>query len=151
MIRRRGSAASGPAAHAASAEPVGRVLLDTTVVIDALRGRPAADRIRSLRRTGDDPCVCVITVEEVWRGSRPGEEQGISRLLRGLRLAPLDRAAGERAGRWRRTHAERGISLSQADCLIAAAAVGVGARLATGNPDDFPMPDLDVDHWPVDQ
>jgi len=43
----------------------------------------------------------------------------------------------------------RGVTLAQADCLIAAAAVGVGARLATGNRKDFPMPELSVEHWPV--
>jgi hypothetical protein len=29
------------------------------------------------------------------------------------------------------------------------AAVGVGARLVTGNPNDFPMHELVVEHWPV--
>jgi predicted nucleic acid-binding protein len=41
------------------------------------------------------------------------------------------------------------VTLSQADCLIAAAARGVGARLATGNPKHFPMPELSTEHWPV--
>jgi predicted nucleic acid-binding protein len=35
------------------------------------------------------------------------------------------------------------------NCLIAAAAVGVGARLATGNPKHFPMEELEVEHWPA--
>ncbi|GAC1414088.1 MAG: hypothetical protein NVSMB57_09650 [Actinomycetota bacterium] len=43
----------------------------------------------------------------------------------------------------------RGITLAQADCLIAATALNAGASLATGNPKDFPMPDVRVDHWPV--
>jgi predicted nucleic acid-binding protein len=42
-----------------------------------------------------------------------------------------------------------GVTLSQADCLIASAAVGAGARLATGNPKDFPMEELEVEHWPA--
>jgi len=45
-----------------------RVLLDTTVLIDALRGRPAADRLRGLRRAGDVPFVCAINIEELVRG-----------------------------------------------------------------------------------
>ena len=56
---------------------------------------------------------------------------------------------GRLAGWWRRTHRGRGRTLSQADALIAAATVGVGARLATGNPKDFPIPGLIVEHWPV--
>lgn len=42
-----------------------------------------------------------------------------------------------------------GARLHQADCLIAAAAHLRGARLATGNPADFPMAELLVEHWPV--
>jgi predicted nucleic acid-binding protein len=41
------------------------------------------------------------------------------------------------------------VTLAQADCLIAAAAVSVGVPLATGNPEDFPMLALSVQHWPV--
>jgi predicted nucleic acid-binding protein len=125
-----------------------RLLLDTTVLIDALRGRPAAERVRALRDTAQPPWICAINVEEVVRGTSGAEEQ-VARFLGGLRLAPLGRAEGELAGRWRRDHAHRGITLSQADCLIAAAAIGVDARLATGNPKHFPMPELDLDHWPV--
>jgi predicted nucleic acid-binding protein len=126
-----------------------RLLLDSTTLIDALRGRPAADRLRSARRRGDEPWVCAITVEEIWRGLRPGDEPAVRRLFHGLRCAPLGVAEGERAGTWRREFARLGISLHQADCLIASAAVGIGATLATGNPADFPMDGLVVEHWPV--
>jgi predicted nucleic acid-binding protein len=126
-----------------------RLLLDTTVLIDALRGRPAAARVRALRDVATPPWICAINVEEIMRGALHDEEAIVLRFVRGLRMAPLDRAEGELAGRWRRDYARRGITLSQADCLIAAAAVNVGARLATGNPKHFPMSELEVEHWPV--
>jgi len=119
------------------------------VLIDVLRERPAASRLAALEPREEVPFVCVVTVEEIWRGARRREEAAIRRLLEALRIAPLGLEEGERAGIWRRNFAGRGITLDQADCLIAAAAVGVDARLATGNPDDFPMPDLEVEHWPV--
>lgn len=125
------------------------ILLDTTVLIDALRGREAAERLRALRSEGPPPYLCAINVEEVWRGALPSEEEAVGRLLGALRIAPLGREEGELAGRWRSRFASRGTTLSQADCLIASAAVGVGARLATGNPRDFPMAELEVEHWPV--
>lgn len=125
------------------------VLLDTTVLVDALRGRNAAERLRSLQQSKQIPWICAVNVEEVLRGIREHERDATMRLLRGLQLAPLGRAEGTRAGDWRRDFAVQGITLSQSDCLIAAAAVGVGARLATGNPKDFPMPELDVEHWSV--
>lgn len=126
-----------------------RVLLDSTVLIDALRGRRAAGWLRAMRRQGDDPWTCAISVEEIWRGLLPGEEPAARRLFRGLRCAPLGPSAGARAGQWRREFARRGITVHQADCLIAAAAAGIEARLATGNPSDFPMDEVTVDHWPV--
>lgn len=127
------------------------VLLDTTVIIDLLRGRAAAvSRTEELARTGELVFTSVVNVEEIHRGLRgPLERAAAGRLLEGLRLAPLGRVEGARAGEWRRQHAEQGVTLSQADCLIAAAAYSVGARLATGNPKHFPMSDVAVEHWPV--
>ena len=126
-----------------------RLLLDTTVLIDALRGRPAAARVAGLRRTGTEPWACAISVEEIWRGLRPDEELPARRLFNGLRLAPWGSAEGMRAGRWRRLFALQGVTLHQADCLVAAAAAGIGAALATANVGDFPMVDIDVQHWPA--
>ncbi len=43
------------------------ILLDTTVLIDALRGRRAAERLLSLRRTEPAPWVSAVNVEEIAR------------------------------------------------------------------------------------
>jgi predicted nucleic acid-binding protein len=130
---------------------VGAVVLDTTVLIDALRGRPAAERIRRLHAGRELLLTTAINVEEITRGLRPSESASAEALFTALGVLPIRRADGALAGRWRREHAGRGVTLHQADCLIGAAAVGIGARLATGNPKDFPMPELTVDHWPVGQ
>jgi predicted nucleic acid-binding protein len=88
-----------------------------------------------------------VNVEEVVRGLRPGEDEAASRLFAGLRIVPLGEAEGRRAGAWRREFAARGVTLSQADALIAAAALAAGGRIATGNPRHFPQPELTVEHW----
>jgi predicted nucleic acid-binding protein len=126
-----------------------RALLDTTVLIDLLRGRAGpTERLRELRRRGDRAYTCAINIEEVVRGLRDNEHDHARRLFAGLRLAPLGRQEAWRAGEWRRTFARRGRTLSQADCLIAATAQAAGATLATGSIKDFPMSELDVEHWP---
>jgi predicted nucleic acid-binding protein len=125
------------------------VLLDTTVLIDYLRGAPAADRVDELMTLGDIACTTAINVEEVVRGMRPREESSADRLISGLVIIPLTADEGRTAGSWRKQFAARGVTLSQADCLIAAAALSSGAGLATGNPTDFPMKEIRVDHWPV--
>jgi predicted nucleic acid-binding protein len=126
------------------------VLLDTTVLIDLLRGRrDAVDRLSALRDAGDAPGACAVNVEETVRGLRPADQEPARRLFRGLRIVPLGEPEGWQAGEWRRKHAARGRTLAQADCLVAAAALTAGGRLATGNPKDFPMRELAVEHWPV--
>jgi predicted nucleic acid-binding protein len=126
-----------------------RVLLDTTVLIDVLRGRPAAARLRALLHAGDDACVCAVNVEEVVRGLRGGEEPSTRSFLDGFHMLALGHDEGWLAGEWRGAFAARGVTLSQADALVAAAAVASGARLATGNPRHFPMPELVLEHWPA--
>lgn len=125
------------------------VLLDTTVLIDALRGGRAAARIVALRQNGELPYTCAINVEEIVRGLKPDEQDITDALFRGLRIVPLGSTEGERAGRWRRLFSAKGITLSQAGCLTAAAAVTAGARLATANVKDYPMAELVVEHWPM--
>jgi predicted nucleic acid-binding protein len=129
---------------------VAGVLLDTTVLIDLLRGRPrAAARLTELVRGGDVPWTCAVNVEETVRGLRPNEENAAGRLFAGLRIVPLLENEGRQAGEWRRSYGRRGHTLSQADCLVAAAAHAIGGRIATGNPKDFPMRELSVEHWPA--
>lgn len=126
------------------------ILLDSTVVIDVLKGRPrTAARFVALEPAGDVPYVCAVTVEEVSAYLQEGERERATALFEGLAEAPLGIAEGRLAGWWRRAFRTKGRTLSQADALIAAAAVGIGARLATGNPKDFPMRGLVVEHWPA--
>ena len=146
----RGCAGNAARIRAGSPSLVAAVLLDTTVLIDLLRGEPrASERLLELRRRGDFPVTSAVNVEEVFRGLRPGEEAATEALIDGLREAALGHEAGRRAGEWRREFARQGTSLAQADCLIAAGALALGGRIATGNPKDFPMPELAVEHWPV--
>jgi predicted nucleic acid-binding protein len=125
------------------------VLLDSTVLIDYLRGRPVVDRVDGLERVGDTPITTAVNVEEVVRGLKPSEAEDAASLFLGLEIASMGRAEGWQAGAWRREYAGRGVTLSQADCLVAATASTRGATLATGNPRHFPMQEIVVEHWPV--
>jgi predicted nucleic acid-binding protein len=124
-------------------------LLDSTVLIDYLRGRPAVERLAHMREVGDVPATTPINVEEIVRGLRANETAAAERLFAGLVVIPIDERVGWLAGEWRRTHSQRGVTLWQADCLIAACALRSRATLVTGNPKDFPMSEVTVEHWPV--
>lgn len=125
------------------------VVLDSTVLIDFLRGRPAVDRVRALQASGDVAGTTAINVEEIVRGLRPSELDAGRDLFGGLMTLVIGPGEAWQAGTWRREHAARGVTLWQADCLVAAAAASAGAVLATGNPKDFPMDGVVVQTWPV--
>ena len=125
------------------------IVLDSTVLIDHLRGRPAAQRVNQLAQAHEIIATTAINVEEIVRGLRESERAAADKLFAGLIILPIAQEEAARAGEWRRDFGTRGITLSQADCLIAACVVSAGGRLATGNPQDFPMTGLSVEDWPV--
>ena len=112
------------------------IVLDTTVLIDVLRGhRPALDYLRSLEVP---PACSEITRVEVMRGLRHRERDAAERLMRAMRWSAVDEPIARRAGAlgrtWRRSHA-----LATADLIIAATAQELGGELATSNTRHFPM------------
>jgi predicted nucleic acid-binding protein len=113
------------------------VLLDTSIVIDLLRGaQPALEYARALT---DPPTCSEITRVEILRGVRSDERRATERLLSTLRWLPVDESIARRAGelgrRYRRSH--RG--LATADLIIAASALELDLELATLNVRHFPM------------
>lgn len=122
------------------------MLLDTTVLIDTLRGRPGI--VARLQGHGGPFLASVISVDELLFGMRAGEERSTHGLIEGLELVDLGLQQVRLASTWRREFAARGVTLKQPDCLVAGCAVTTGLPLATANVEDFPMPDLHLEHWP---
>ncbi len=117
-----------------------RVVADSSVLIDILRGDPEAARVLAAHlEAGDEVWGVVITRTEVLAGMREVERSPTERLLaQPLWLevdADLADEAGRMAGRYRGSH--QGIGL--ADYLIAAGVERLGARLLTKNVKHFPM------------
>lgn len=112
-------------------------VLDTTVVIDHLRGvRAAGDYLRSLPAV---PTCSEVTRAEVLQGLRSTERGAAEGLFSVLRWADVDESIARRAGelgrRYRRSHP----GLALADLLIAATALELDQPLATQNVRHFPM------------
>lgn len=119
-----------------------KIVLDTDVLIDVLRGREAA---RSFLEDVADrfvPCCSVITVAEVYAGMRPEEEAATKLFLDSLVVLPVTQEIAEAAGRFKKKSTSRRLEL--ADCMIAATAFVEGATLATGNVKDYPMQEITV-------
>jgi predicted nucleic acid-binding protein len=113
------------------------MLLDSTVLIDLLRGLPAARSFVS--GLGQVPACSEVSRIEVVLGLRPRERAAAEALFAALHWIPVDepiaRRAGELGARYRRSHAGLGL----ADLVIGATALELGLQLATANVRHYPM------------
>jgi predicted nucleic acid-binding protein len=113
------------------------LVLDTSVLIDVLRGSEAASQW--LGSIGEVPSCSELTRAEVLRGVRSAERSRTERLLSSLRWVavdePISRRTGELGRQYRRSHPD----LSIVDFVIAATTQLLQADLATGNVRHYPM------------
>jgi predicted nucleic acid-binding protein len=114
-----------------------KVLLDTSVVIDVLRGVPQAlDYARGL---DDIPTCSEITRVEIMRGVRSAERRRTERLFSVVHWMELTEAISRRASNLGRTFRRTHAGLATADLVIAATALEAGLSIATRNVRHFPM------------
>ena len=114
-------------------------LVDTSVLIDFLRGHDEAAALLEEKRSAGVLHASVITRLEVLAGMRPDEEKATRLLLSTLFWHPVDTDVAEEAGalgrRWLPSHH----GIDGADLAIAATATLNGAELLTLNVRHFPM------------
>ncbi len=113
------------------------MILDTTILVDYLRGREHARDL--LEGTGDKLNASVASVLELFAGVRNRrEEKRIEQLLSEINLLPVTPDIARRAGVFVRLYdASHGIGAI--DAIIGATAEHHGLRLATLNVKHFPM------------
>ncbi len=118
-------------------------LLDTTVLIDALRARRnRRQQLAELNCAGHVLAASVINVAEVYAGMRAGEEAHTALLFRDLQLYEVTEAIARRAGMLKNAEAKRGRTFGLADMLVAATAMEAQLTVITDNRKDFTLPGL---------
>lgn len=126
-----------------------RLLLDSSVLIDALRLRAGRrEWLAALVRRGDTLGTSTLNLAEVYAGMRPQEEEQTKAFLNSLQCYEITASAAETAGRLKRQWANRGHTLTLADALVAAVALEQRCPLATDNQKHFPMPELQLYELP---
>lgn len=120
-----------------------RLLLDTSVLIDALRSRRSRRPwLADLVRAGHSLETSALNIAEVYAGVRTHEEAATKAFLGALLCHSITPSAAENAGRLKSRWARKGRTLTLADTIVAAVAMEQGCSLATDNRKDFPMPEL---------
>ena len=114
-------------------------LVDTSILIDYLRGHASAGDLLERERAADVLHASEITRIEILAGMRPAEEDGTRSLLSTLVWHPVDNEIAEQAGALGRQWLPSHHTIDSADLAIAATAVRTNARLLTRNVRHFPM------------
>lgn len=115
----------------------GRLLIDTDVLIEYLRGRREA--VEYLEGLTSDLYLSVISVAELFAGVRGDEEEkALKQLLLAFVVLPVTERTALLGGLYRRNYG-RSHGTGLADAMIAATTEVNGADLATFNRRHFPM------------
>jgi predicted nucleic acid-binding protein len=120
------------------------VLLDTSVLIDHLRGdRRAVQLLDDLVVADEAVWAATPTRTELLAGIRARERDALARLFAALAWVDITTVIADDAGELAHRYGGSHPGIDTADYLIAGAARTIGARLLTLNVRHFPMfPDL---------
>jgi predicted nucleic acid-binding protein len=120
-----------------------KILLDTSVVIDALRERQGRHEFLDLRKRAGDTLACsAVNVAEVYAGMRPKEAAATKDFLEGLECIEVTQEIARTAGSLKYVWERKGVTIDITDAIIAATSLNFDLSLATDNLRHFPMPDL---------
>ena len=119
------------------------LLLDTSVLIDALRSRNARrELLARLVNEGHHFSTTALNIAEVYAGVREEEAALTASFIDSLECHGLTASSGRHAGMLKNIWSRKGHPLSLSDTIIAAIAIENDCTLVTDNRKDFPMPEL---------
>lgn len=119
-------------------------LLDTDVLIWAIRGRKdVVEALQALKELGTT-AVSPVSVGEIYQNIFPGELTETEDFFLRHDVYLVDYKVAKQAGLYRQQYIKMVAKLSLDDCFIAATAKLNGLKLLTLNRKHFPMKDLEV-------
>ena len=130
-------------------------ILDTNVCIGILRGD--GNVLAAYRRNAGDVAISAMTVGELFYGAEKSEapeknRRTVERFVDAVPVVQTSNAIMRRFAVEKARLAAKGKPVEDADCIIAATALALGAPVATGNVKHFSrFPDLVVENWFKDE
>jgi predicted nucleic acid-binding protein len=122
---------------------VAKYILDTTVLIDHLRGRrKVVELVTRLAQEAHQLGVCCVNIVELYSGLNDEEQGKADRLVNYLDYYDITREIAKLAGSYRFSFARKGLTLTITDTLVAATTIVQDATLVTANVKDYPMEEI---------
>ena len=117
------------------------MILDTTFMIDMLKGVPAAvEKAYELDKTNAPILTTTITVFELWQGvhdAHQNERERVLELLGAYGLHNLDFESAQKAGEIFDKLCKHGLEIDTEDCMIAGIAITRNEAVLTRNVEHF--------------
>src|SRR5690349_21427958 len=116
-----------------------KVLVDTSVWIDFLRGRPTeqVEKLEALIKQREDICFCGLVLTEVLQGIRDDKQFALTKsFFSDLLYLECDRSTFELSATIYRELRKKGLTIrNSVDCMIAAVVVQSGVHLLENDRD----------------
>lgn len=118
------------------------MILDTSVLIDVLRGEEAVSEWETKLDESGTAAVTPISIMELWEGvhrssATETERDRVETLLTGLTEVHFDRSSAMRAGKLSADLSAHGQPIEVEDIMISAIALENDESVLTGNPEHF--------------
>ncbi len=119
-------------------------LLDTNILVRYLRKAEGYNNLLDTLSRDDWLFISAITRLEIVRGMRDREREATLGLLDSMQTISITAAIADLAGELIRSWRTRGVTIGEADAVIAATAIHHRLALVTTNARHFPMPEMVV-------
>jgi len=120
-------------------------LLDTTTIIDHLRGNKKVNfYLEEIGTRGDIVGCCCINITETYTGMKDKEKEKTDKFIDSLYYLPVTKEIAKLAGKLKQKYGKKGKTLATSDVIIAATAITYGLILITKNIKHYPFLELEI-------
>ena len=117
-----------------------KYLLDTTTIIDHLRGNKKVNSyLERIGQRGDIAGCCCINIAETYAGMRKKEKEKTDRFIESLYYFEVTKEVAKLAGELRQKCFKKGKTLATTDVIITATAMTYSLTLITKNVKHYPF------------
>ena len=120
-------------------------LLDTTTIIDHLRGDKKVNfYLEEIGTRGDIVGCCCINITETYTGMKDKEKEQTDKFIESLYYFPVTKEIAKLAGKLKQKYGKKGKTLATSDVIIADTAIAYGLILITKNKKHYPFSELEI-------